>query len=122
MCAHLYVFVSECVLEDDQTHVPNGQRWTDKENECITCICNVRKLKWNYQETISGEAKKQHNFKQKTYFDGFMLFLIKQTVQVMSFLSGSCCYDAFLNLKIQVYLLNRLASAPKALESHVLNV
>lgn len=73
MCAHLYVFVSVCVLEGSQTHVPNGQRWTDKENECITCICNVRKLKWNYQETISGETKKQqHNFKQKTYFDGFI--------------------------------------------------
>ncbi|KAI2653376.1 Kielin/chordin-like protein [Labeo rohita] len=30
----------ECVLEGDQTRVPNGRRWTDKENECVTCICN----------------------------------------------------------------------------------
>lgn len=66
MCAHLYLFVVECVLEGDKTHVPNGQRWTDKDNECITCICNVRKLKWNYHETISGETKQQqHNFNKK---------------------------------------------------------
>ncbi|KAF4101146.1 hypothetical protein G5714_017578 [Onychostoma macrolepis] len=30
----------ECVLEGNQTRVPNGQRWIDKENECVTCTCN----------------------------------------------------------------------------------
>ncbi|ROL23538.1 Kielin/chordin-like protein [Anabarilius grahami] len=40
----------ECVLEGDQTHVPNGQRWTDKENECITCICNQGHIECDLQE------------------------------------------------------------------------
>ncbi|XP_048024021.1 kielin/chordin-like protein isoform X2 [Megalobrama amblycephala] len=40
----------KCVLEDDQTHVPNGQRWTDKENECITCICNQGHIECDLQE------------------------------------------------------------------------
>ncbi|XP_067245483.1 kielin/chordin-like protein [Chanodichthys erythropterus] len=40
----------KCVLEGDQTHVPNGQRWTDKENECITCICNQGHIECNLQE------------------------------------------------------------------------
>ncbi|XP_043120875.1 kielin/chordin-like protein isoform X2 [Puntigrus tetrazona] len=40
----------ECVLEGDQTHVPNGQRWTDKENECVTCICNQGHIECDLQE------------------------------------------------------------------------
>lgn len=35
------VCVSECVLDGDKTRVPNGWKWTDKENECVTCVCNV---------------------------------------------------------------------------------
>lgn len=66
----VYVFVSECVLEGDKTHVLSGQRWTDQENECITCICNVRELKLNYcwrnTDTI---------WSTKLIFDGFTLFV-----------------------------------------------
>ncbi|RXN38597.1 kielin chordin [Labeo rohita] len=40
----------ECVLEGDQTRVPNGRRWTDKENECVTCICNQGHIKCDLQE------------------------------------------------------------------------
>ncbi|XP_051725443.1 kielin/chordin-like protein [Ctenopharyngodon idella] len=40
----------ECVLEGDKTHVPNGQRWTDKDNECITCICNQGHIECDLQE------------------------------------------------------------------------
>ncbi|KAK9958719.1 hypothetical protein ABG768_010824 [Culter alburnus] len=40
----------KCVLEGDQTRVPNGQRWTDKENECITCICNQGHIECDLQE------------------------------------------------------------------------
>ncbi|KAK7160533.1 hypothetical protein R3I93_008242 [Phoxinus phoxinus] len=40
----------ECVLEGDKTHVPSGQRWTDQENECITCICNQGHIECDLQE------------------------------------------------------------------------
>ncbi|XP_067246073.1 kielin/chordin-like protein [Chanodichthys erythropterus] len=40
----------KCVLEGNQTRVRNGQRWTDKENECITCICNQGHIECNLQE------------------------------------------------------------------------
>ncbi|XP_051512067.1 kielin/chordin-like protein isoform X2 [Myxocyprinus asiaticus] len=41
---------NECVLEGDRTRVPNGQRWTDKENECVTCICNMGHIECDLQE------------------------------------------------------------------------
>ncbi|XP_073706315.1 kielin/chordin-like protein [Garra rufa] len=40
----------ECVLEGEQTRVRNGQRWTDKENECVTCICNQGHIECDLQE------------------------------------------------------------------------
>uniref|UniRef100_A0A8C1TTX9 Si:dkey-266m15.6 n=1 Tax=Cyprinus carpio TaxID=7962 RepID=A0A8C1TTX9_CYPCA len=40
----------ECVLEGSQTRMSNGQRWTDKENECVTCICNQGHIECDLQE------------------------------------------------------------------------
>ncbi|KAL1257116.1 hypothetical protein QQF64_012661 [Cirrhinus molitorella] len=43
----------ECVLEGNKTRVPSGQRWTDKENECITCICNQGLIECDLKECPS---------------------------------------------------------------------
>ncbi|XP_056333779.1 kielin/chordin-like protein [Danio aesculapii] len=40
----------ECVLEGSNIRVPDGQRWTDKENECTTCICNKGHIECDLQE------------------------------------------------------------------------
>ncbi|XP_067276133.1 kielin/chordin-like protein [Pseudorasbora parva] len=40
----------ECVLEDNKTHVPSGLRWTDRENECITCTCKQGHIECELQE------------------------------------------------------------------------
>nr|XP_055029771.1 kielin/chordin-like protein isoform X2 [Misgurnus anguillicaudatus] len=40
----------ECVLDGDKTRVRNGWRWTDKENECVTCVCNQGHIECDLQE------------------------------------------------------------------------
>ncbi|KAI7802308.1 kielin/chordin-like protein isoform X1 [Triplophysa rosa] len=40
----------ECVLDSDKTRVPNGWKWTDEENECITCVCNQGHVECDLQE------------------------------------------------------------------------
>ncbi|XP_052437941.1 kielin/chordin-like protein isoform X5 [Carassius gibelio] len=40
----------DCVLEGNQYRVSNGQRWTDRDNECVTCICNQGHIECELQE------------------------------------------------------------------------
>lgn len=37
---YLFVFYAVCVIEG-QTRVANGSNWTDSDDDCVTCACNV---------------------------------------------------------------------------------
>ncbi|XP_066541573.1 kielin/chordin-like protein [Hoplias malabaricus] len=39
-----------CVVEGDRGRVSNGERWTDSEDECITCSCNLGYVECNLEE------------------------------------------------------------------------
>lgn len=42
-------------MERERKRVRNGERWTDSEDDCITCSCNVSEVhKGGFLQTISG--------------------------------------------------------------------
>ena len=62
-----YVFLVDCVIEDQNRRVTNGTSWTDSDDDCVTCTCNVSQtemftllikyLKWWPSRTASWSKK-----------------------------------------------------------------
>ncbi|XP_035381615.1 kielin/chordin-like protein isoform X1 [Electrophorus electricus] len=41
-----------CVLEGGRGQMSNGESWTDSEDECITCSCNLGHIECNIEECV----------------------------------------------------------------------
>ncbi|KAL0968355.1 hypothetical protein UPYG_G00265780 [Umbra pygmaea] len=62
----------ECVIEGGKRRVSNGGNWTDSEDECITCTCNLGHIECSIEECVPKECE-QGLIRVKT--------------------PGKCCYD-----------------------------
>ncbi|XP_029499285.1 kielin/chordin-like protein [Oncorhynchus nerka] len=62
----------ECVMEGEKRHVSNGESWTDSEDECVTCTCNLGYIECSIEECVPVECE-QGLVRMKT--------------------PGKCCYE-----------------------------
>ncbi|CAB1323115.1 unnamed protein product, partial [Coregonus sp. 'balchen'] len=62
----------ECVIEGEKRRVSNGESWTDSEDECVTCTCNLGYIECSIEECVPVECE-QGLVRMKT--------------------PGKCCYE-----------------------------
>ncbi|XP_077451474.1 kielin/chordin-like protein isoform X1 [Stigmatopora argus] len=50
----------DCVLEGQNRRVPSGSRWTDSQDNCVTCSCNLGYIECNIEECPSEPCPDGH--------------------------------------------------------------
>ncbi|KAM6960594.1 kielin/chordin-like protein [Aplochiton taeniatus] len=63
---------SECVIEGQGKRIPNGSSWTDSDDDCVTCTCNLGNIECSIEECPPGGC---------------------QEGQVQVKTPGKCCYE-----------------------------
>ncbi|XP_053533767.1 kielin/chordin-like protein isoform X1 [Ictalurus punctatus] len=69
-----------CVVEGGRRRVNNGQRWTDSEDECITCSCKLGHIECNIEECAP---------------------LVCEVGMLKVKSPGKCCYECQANVRAQ---------------------
>ncbi|XP_056138469.1 kielin/chordin-like protein [Lampris incognitus] len=62
----------ECVIEGQKRRVPNGGRWTDSDDDCVTCACNLGYIECSIEECVP---------------------LLCHSGQIQVKVPGKCCYE-----------------------------
>ncbi|XP_056455381.1 kielin/chordin-like protein [Gadus chalcogrammus] len=62
----------ECVIEGQDARVPSGSSWTDSDDDCVTCTCNLGHIECSIEEC---------------------LHLVCQGEQIPMKTPGKCCYE-----------------------------
>ncbi|XP_071783371.2 kielin/chordin-like protein [Centroberyx gerrardi] len=62
----------DCVIEGQKRRVPNGSSWTDSDDDCVTCTCNLGHIECSIEECLP---------------------MVCQDGQIQVKIPGKCCYE-----------------------------
>lgn len=69
---------TDCVIEGQNRRVANGSRWTDSDDDCITCTCNVslRMQRASAREHNTSYISELHIYKSQSHYSVKHMFYV----------------------------------------------